>query len=194
MYYVYFHVPKDYKEMANKIAQSGFGDIKAAKSSIEAIKEIIGSVFQLPVAPGAINFSYSGKNKTVELINGEDINIIKKQGLTGISFSFLIPHTRYPFAHYGVGGFKGIVDILKNMQALKNSALPFQFIVARMQGNKLMQSTNIKVTLEEYSIEENADNGRDQMCNVTLKQYVPYSTKILTVDKDGNAVAQKVRG
>lgn len=184
MHYVYFHVPKDYRELANNIAKGSVADIKAA----------IGSVFQLPVAPGAINFSYSGKNKTVELISGEDINIIKKQGLTGVSFSFLIPHTKYPFAHYSAGNFLGITEILKSMQALKNSAVPFQFIVARMQGNKLLQSTNIKVTLEEYSIEESADNGRDQMCNVTLKQYVPYSTKILTVDKNGNAVAQKVRG
>lgn len=149
---------------------------------------------QLPVAPGAISFSYNGKNKTVELINGEDITVIKKPGLTGVAFSFLIPHTKYPFANYGTGGFIGINVILKHMEELQKRDKPFQFIVSRMQGMKLLQTTNLKVTLESYNIEESAENGLDQMCSVTLKLYKPYSTKVLAVDKNGNAVAQKVRG
>lgn len=187
MHYVYFHVPQNYKALAKDITG---GNLKTAA---RAVQTAVDSVLQLPVAPGKIIFNYSGKNKTVELINGEDINIIKKQGLTGISFSFLIPHTKYPFAHYPLG-FKSVSEISKTMQALKSSEQPFQFIVARMQGIIPLQTTNIKVTLEDYSMEESAENGLDQVCSVTLKQYVPYSTKVLTVDKNGKAVATKTRG
>ena len=44
------------------------------------------------------------------------------------------------------------------------------------------------------SIEEDAENGLDQMVSVTLKQYRPYSTKVLVVDKNGNATAKRTRG
>lgn len=149
---------------------------------------------QLPIAPGAINFNYSGKNKVVELINGEDITVIKKQGLTEISFTFMIPHAKYPFANYDTLGFVGLNAMLEYVADLKKRDKPFQFIVARMRGVRALQLTNIKVTLESYSIEESAANGLDQMCSVTLRQYVPYSTKVLTVDKNGKTVATKTRG
>ncbi|MBQ6713308.1 MAG: hypothetical protein IJN28_05945 [Selenomonadales bacterium] len=148
----------------------------------------------LPIAPGAISFNYGGKNKTVELISGEDITIIKKQGLTEVSFSFLIPHMKYPFASYDTLGFVGVNAILSYLAELKKAEKPFQFIVSRMKGGRLLQATNLKVTLEEYSIEESADNGLDQMCSVTLRQYVPYSTKVLTVDENGNTAVTKTRG
>lgn len=181
MHYVYFHVPQNYRAL-------GQGVVHGA-----GIQTAMESVLQLPVAPGKITFDYNGKNKTVELMNGEDITIIKKQGLTEISFSFLIPHTKYPFAHYPLG-FKGVSAILKVVQGLKTSEEPFQFIVARMQGLVPLAITNIKVTLEDYSVKESAENGLDQVCSVRLRQYVPYSTKVLRVDEKGNSVVMKTRG
>lgn len=150
---------------------------------------------QLPISPASLAMQISGKNKTVNLINDGEINIIKAPGLTEISFEFLIPHTKYPFASYGTGGFVGATTVLAFLERLKTQKKPFQFIVARMQGSKkLLHSTNIKVTLETYDITESADNGLDMMCSVTLKQYRPYSTKILVTDKNGNATTKRTRG
>lgn len=150
---------------------------------------------QLPISPASLSMLISGKNKTVNLINDGEINIIKAPGLTEISFEFLIPHTKYPFASYGTGGFVGATTVLAFLERLKTQKKPFQFIVARMQGSKkLLHSTNIKVTLETYDITESADNGLDMMCSVTLKQYRPYSTKILVTDKNGNATTKRTRG
>lgn len=187
MHYVYFHVPQNYRSMLQKAADSNL------KTAVQAVQQAVDSVLQLPVAPGAITFRYGGKNKTVELISGEDITVIKKQGLTEISFSFLIPHTKYPFAHYPLG-FRSVSAVLKVVQSLKTSEEPFQFIVARMQGLVPLDITNIKVTLEDYSVEESAQNGLDRVCSVTLRQYVPYSTKVLSVDKNGKVVTMKTRG
>lgn len=149
---------------------------------------------QLPVTPAALSMKINGQNKTVNLINDGEISIIKQPGLTDISFEFMIPHTKYPFASYGAGGFLGAQAILSYLEQLKTGLKPFQYIVSRMQGNKLLYSTNIKVTLESYDITESADNGLDLMCSVALKQYRPYSTKILVTDKNGKTTTKKTRG
>ena len=149
---------------------------------------------QLPIPPASLAMQISGQNKTVNLINDGEINIIKKPGLTEISFDFMIPHAKYPFANYGTGGFVGATTVLSFLERLKTQNKPFQFIVSRMQGKKLLHSTNIKVTLETYEITESADNGLDMMCSVKLKQYRPYSTKILVTDANGNATTKRTRG
>lgn len=150
---------------------------------------------QLPVAPAALSTKINGQNKTINLINDGEINIIKLPGLTEVSFEFMIPHTKYPFVSYGTGGILGTQALLGYLERLKTRQKPFQFIVSRMgSGYKLLHATNLKVTLEDYSIEEDADFGLDQMVSVTLKQYRPYSTKILEVDDKGNATAKKTRG
>ena len=149
---------------------------------------------QLPVPPASLSMQISGQNKTVNLINDGEINIIKQPGLTEVSFEFMIPHTKYPFANYGTGGFVGATTVLSFLERLKTQKKPFQFIVSRMQGKQLLHGTNIKVTLATYDITESADNGLDLMCSVKLKQYRPYSTKVLTTDKDGNVIAKRTRG
>ncbi len=44
-------------------------------------------------------------------------------------------------------------------------------------GGKVLFNTNIKVSLEEYAISEDADNGSDVKVAIKLKQYRDYSTK-----------------
>lgn len=165
---------------------------------------------QLPVPPPSMTMKINGSNKTVRLIDDSEINIIKNAGLTDITFEFMIPNSDYPFANGNIGNltgnsvFDGLLSALKNgtfngnkyldyLEKLKVSKRPFQFIVSRMKGVHLMFSTNIKVTLEDYEIKESAEYGFDQVVNVKLKQYGDYCTKILTVDKDGNASVQKSR-
>lgn len=148
---------------------------------------------QLPVPPAALSTVINGQNKTLTLINEGEINIIKQPGLTEIEFDFLIPHTKYPFASYG--GDIGISGVLAYLERLKARQRPFQFIVARMGGAaRLLHSTNIKVTLETYSLKEDADNGLDMVATVRLKQYRPYSTKVLETDANGKTTVKKTRG
>ncbi|HBF5446335.1 TPA: LysM peptidoglycan-binding domain-containing protein, partial [Clostridioides difficile] len=58
---------------------------------------------------------------------------------------------------------------------------PFQFIVSRELGNKVLFNTNMKVSLEEYNIVEDAENGSDTKVAIKLKQYRDYSTKKLVL-------------
>lgn len=135
----------------------------------------------LPVTPSKLTISIDNKNKTMVLINDGEINILKKPGLTDISFTALLPQTKYPFAVYK-NGFQKADVFLDKLEQLKTSQKPFQFIVSRTFPNgKLLFDTNIKVSLEDYKIIEDSKNGFDVNVEIKLKQYKDYGTKIVNV-------------
>jgi len=135
----------------------------------------------LPVAPSKLSISIDNKNKTMVLINEGEINVLKKAGLTDISFTALLPQTKYPFAVYK-NGFQKADAFLDKLEQLKTSQKPFQFIVSRTYPNgKLLFDTNIKVSLEDYKIIEDSKNGFDVNVEIKLKQYRDYGTKTVNV-------------
>lgn len=169
---------------------------------------------QLPITPSKIETVINGRNETVSLVSGQEINLIKRTGLTDISFEFIIPSQNYPFTTLtgvlsGLTANKGLLGgvvttaILEYLEYLKTGTsgalslvkdnflntemkhdgkgLPFQFIVARIgQGMRItnVYNTNMTVTLENYTITEDANNGMDVVISVNLKQYVKYATKV----------------
>lgn len=146
----------------------------------------------LPVTPSKLNIKVANKNSTMVLINDGEINVLKKAGLTEVSFTALLPQTKYPFAVYK-NGFQKADAFLDQLEAMKVSQKPFQFIVSRRfpQGNKLFD-TNLKVSLEDYKIIEDADNGFDVNVEIKLKQYRDYQTKTVAITiKQASAPTQK---
>ncbi|HBF4082238.1 LysM peptidoglycan-binding domain-containing protein [Clostridioides difficile] len=131
---------------------------------------------QLPIAPGKLEIKTTNKNKTVDLINDGEVNILKTPGLSEISFEAEFTHNKLPFYR---GAFKDVQFFLSKLELLKTDCKPFQFIVSRQLGNKVLFNTNRKVSLEEYNIVEDADNGSDFKVAIKLKQYRDYSTKKL---------------
>lgn len=136
---------------------------------------------QLPVAPEKLELKIKNQNTTINLINDQEVNILKRPGLTEITFEALIPQMKYPFASYP-NGFRGAVYFLDAFEKLKTSRKPFQFIVSRATPNgKLLFDTNIKVSLEDYTITEDANEGFDVKVSFILKQYVDYGTKAVKI-------------
>lgn len=136
----------------------------------------------LPVTPGKIETKISNKNKTLDLINDGEINILKNAGLTEISFEALLPNVKYPFAIYK-DTFQPTSYYLENIEKLKTEQKPFQFIVSRKKPNeKILYDTNIKVSLEDYTIREEAKEGFDAGVTIKLKQYKEYSTKTVKIE------------
>ena len=132
---------------------------------------------QLPVAPSKLQTQIKNNNKTVNLINEGDVNILKEPGLTELTFEALIPQVNYPFA---TG--KGASTYLSKFESLKTSKEPFQFIVVRATpSGKVLFNTNIKVSLEDYTIVEDASEGFDLKVTIALKQYRDYGTKKVKV-------------
>ena len=135
----------------------------------------------LPVAPSKLQVKIKNANKTINLINDGEINIIKKPGLSEVSFDILIPHVKYPFAVYK-NGYRDAKYFLGEIEKLKVNMQPFQFIVSRRKPNgTVLFDTNMKVTLEEYTIKEDAGEGLDVIVTIKLKQYREYSTKTMKI-------------
>lgn len=146
----------------------------------------------LPVAPSKMSLKIDNKNKTLVEINEGEINILKKAGLTNIEFDAMIPNVKYPFATYK-NGFQSAKIFLEAIEKLKTSKQPFQFIVSRTYPNgKGIFNTNIKVSLESYTIKEDRKEGLDVVVTFNLKQYKDYGTKIckITFPKKAKPVAK----
>ncbi len=136
----------------------------------------------MPVAPSKINTKIKNKNRTITLINEGEANILKSAGLQEISFNMMIPAYKYPFALYLGGIFLPISYYLEILDRLKNSKKPFQLIIIR-EGvlGALGFDTNLKVSLEDYQILEDAGNGRDITVSIKLKQYQEKTKTVVRV-------------
>ncbi|EGY79008.1 hypothetical protein HMPREF9129_1642 [Peptoniphilus indolicus ATCC 29427] len=60
--------------------------------------------------------------------------------------------------------------------------------------NNLNDSINKSVTLEDYEILEDAENGMDLIISIFLKQYIPLKTKIINVNADNNSKLEAGEG
>ena len=132
----------------------------------------------LPVAPSKLQLKINNANKTYTLINDGEINVLKTPELTDIDFEILLPNTKDSYGKYK-NGFKKPYWYLKKLKKYKQKKKTFKFIVTRSapNGKNKRYSTNMKVSLEDYTVIEDADNGLDTVVSIRLKQYRKYGTK-----------------
>lgn len=145
----------------------------------------------LPITPKQLQIKIKNQNKTIELINFGQVNILKTPGLSEISFDFSVPIVgKYPFARE-LQSPEYYFSVLEN---LKTQLKPFKFTVLRqIRADRSEFATNMNVTLEDYEIVEDADNGFDVTFKVNLKQYREYATQNLEIKQtsDGKLTATK---
>lgn len=145
----------------------------------------------LPITPAKINTKIKNKNKIVTLLNGEELNLLKKPGLTEFNFEFRVPSDEFP----SVKAFVSPQSVLNKLQDLKVNKKTFQFKILRSKyQNNLNDSINKSVTLEDYEILEDAENGMDLIISIFLKQYIPLKTKIINVNADNNSKLEAGEG
>lgn len=149
----------------------------------------------LPVPPEKLTIKIKGGNKTYTMMNEGQINVLKSAELTEISFDMFLPNHQYPFAVYKPDvKFQTADYYLDILERLKVQKRTFQFIVSRVQNGKLLFDTNIKCSLEDYSIVEDAGKyGTDVMVSVSLKQYQKYGVKKCKVKTKKKLSMSKLR-
>lgn len=145
-----------------------------------------------PITPGKITMSVNGKNETVTLIDGGEVNITKTPGLTDIAIDELILPglQQYPFAHYendnGDGTkFHNAKYYLDKLDAWKRKKKPVTWKMIRVSpdGKTLMWDNSMDVTIENYDIMESAENGFDITVKLDMKQYRYFGAKKLVLKK-----------
>lgn len=147
-----------------------------------------------PVPPPKMTVKINNSNKTLTLINEGEINILKTPGLTDITFKLLLPVAEYPFANFsGTLSFEKPSYYLGVLEDLKVNCKSFDFVLSRsVRGTQIDENTSMKVSLEDYSITEDATDGRDMSVEIKLRQYKSFGTKTVTI-KQESAVTEEVR-
>ena len=127
----------------------------------------------MPQTPAKLSVKISGKNTTVTLLNEGEINFLKYPGLTEITLPLVFPM---------LTASKRPDYYLTLLERAKTQRTTTQFIMTRTTpAGQLLFDTNIKVSVEDYTIEESATNGLDVSVDVKLKQYRDYSTKTVAI-------------
>lgn len=130
-----------------------------------------------PITPSDLTIKVGSNNKVVNLIDGGDINILKSPSLMEISFDARFPMRQYPYAREFVS-FNVYLETFKQLKEQKRS---FRFIVARSTPNgKRTWDTNILVSLEDFTVEESANEGDDVIISFNLKQYKDYGVNLVS--------------
>ena len=112
-----------------------------------------------PVAPSKVTVKINNQNETVTLINEGEANILKAAGLSDVEFDLLLPNAEYPFALYPQK-FRNAKFYLDKLEELKVQKKSFQYIMTRAFPNeKKLFHTNMTVSLEDYSIVDDAGEG-----------------------------------
>lgn len=134
---------------------------------------------ELPYAPSELKMTIGGNNKTVNLLNGVEINVLKSPKLTEIEFEIELPRgQQYPFANKLVNP-KTYTDHFEKIMVEKR---PIELVIIR--PNYRIGTTRVftngfydtvmKVSLEKYELIESADNGFDIKVPLKFKKYVDY--------------------
>lgn len=129
----------------------------------------------MPITPSKVKVKINNQNKTLTLISGEEINILKDAKLTDVSFDVVLPQVPYPFTN---GGAQGASYYLSLFESLKKSKTPFQWILNRSRPDRAaLFYSNLTVGMEDYQITDDAKEGFDLTVSVKLKQYRAFGTK-----------------
>lgn len=158
----------------------------------------------LPVPPAKMTLDIKGKNKTVNLINEGEVNIIKTPGLTEVSFDARFPNKKYPYANYDTSlvdslsanllgdnsfSFKSADYFLDELKTTKSGDSPIRLVISRMTPDFMMLwDTNMLVTIEDYKVNEDAGEGFDVVVPLKLRQWRDYGTKECEVTTDDQGV------
>ena len=144
---------------------------------------------ELPYAPSELTVTIGSNNQTVDLINGNEINVLKNPKLTEIAFDIELPRGRqYAFANKLISS-KTYTDYFERLMLNKT---PVKLVITRPNpllgggsniGGTLrdFESTVLTVSLEGYTMKESADNAYDVTVSLKFKEYISYGTIKQTV-------------
>ena len=147
--------------------------------------------WEFPFAPPDLTLTIKNQNETIQLVSGEEINMLNLPGLTDIEFTVFLPSVTYPFAVSP----KYPDWYLGKIEEIKANKKPVQFQVLRkLPSGKVIYDTDMMVSIEEYELYEDAEElGFDTQVQLKLKQYKEYGTKKLTVDEQTNTVSTETQ-
>jgi LysM repeat protein len=130
--------------------------------------------FKIPVLPEKIEFNESGDNKSFDIVNLGEVNIINLPKLTSVNFESYFPLNRGPYVS-SEELFKPSVYISK-IREWRNKKQKIRFI---FRGSPL--AINDLFTIENFKCSENGGEVGDIYYSMELKKYKPYAAKKVVI-------------
>lgn len=122
--------------------------------------------------PSKLTVKIKGNNKTLVLLDEGEVNFLRSPGLTEITVPLVFPM---------LGGSRSPAAYLGMLKQLKLEKKTTRFLLVRCSPDgRWLFDTNMAVSVEDYSIVEDASKGLDVAVDVELKQWRDYGTKIFT--------------
>ena len=122
-------------------------------------------------------------NKTVDIVSGVQMTIIKSIPLREFSLKVLLPKNDVLVKDKTI--WKEPIVYLGKLREFKANKKPIRFIVLRPQedGTELFQG-NLLVTLEDYTVSEKAGEEGDFYVDIKLKEYNTIVGRKLVIDEN----------
>lgn len=137
----------------------------------------------LPVTPSVLKITYKSSNDLVRLIDGGQATFLRKGEAAVIKFDMLLPRCQYPFSRYEFG-FKKPEYYLDAITAIRDKKRATRFICTRMsRGGTYLDDTNMRVSLENFTVQEDAERGSDITVSMELKEYKSYAAARVILEK-----------
>lgn len=178
---------------------------------------------EFPLAPEQFKTKVGNKNKTIELVSVGEVNIPKDIGLRDFSFKILLPKddtfvtgsklyvdgdgNEVNYMSYAKMNFHEPIWYLSRIREIKADKEPVFLVIIRQLYDginadgtyklKYLFGGNLKVTIEDYTVEENAGEEGDYWVDITLKEYrevgvIKTLEETGEVDEEGKAEVTEV--
>lgn len=144
---------------------------------------------EFPVLPEKIEVSSSGNNKTYDISQLGEVNVIKSGKLTEISFSSFFPASWFPGCNVSQQElFEPSHYIVDRITKWRESKQPMRLVLT---GGPM--DINIPVSIERFTWSESGGAVGDIAYQISFKEYRPYAAKkVQVVQQSANVVMPKL--
>ena len=143
----------------------------------------------LPITPSKWNHEAKNQNEVLHMANGNEVTWIKQSGLATWQFDFTVSHPIHAVHDYEFDdGLRDPDKMADYLKGIKDNKKTIQFVVT---DGFLRNIVNEKVTLEEWSVEQDSENCNDYVFSVTLQEYKEWHNMEADVDLNHHLILAK---
>jgi len=151
------------------------------------------SVFTLPLAPEEFKTKVGNKNKTIELVNLGEVNLIKAIALRTFGFKILLPADDSLCDDKSI--YKEPLFFLNKFREFKLDKRVVNLLIQRTQPDGISEifAGNVLVTLEDYNVTESAGSEGSFDVELNFKEYRSIKLIKLNENPDGTVSQEEQR-
>jgi hypothetical protein len=139
---------------------------------------------EFPVLPEKIEVSSSGDNKTYDISQLGEVNVIKSAKLTEIAFESIFPANWFPGCNVSQSALFEPAHYIDRLQKWRREKQPMRLVLVGSTMN-----INIPVSVERLIWSESGGAVGDIAYQIALKEYRFYAAKKVQVAKQSGSVS-----